>query len=405
MKKLLSIVNKIKQKFKYKKIQKQFKSIDSKVTVDIGASSLKFSDGKNFKSIRASVRPAEETEISIQNNKILVNNQWYIVGEPTTPTGNYTYKYEKPMLDILVLYAINELRKLNKNIGTNVKVNLLLPYSQLSTIPILKSKVSGTYNVNGEEITVLADRVITEGEASKFLIDKLYGTNKSSVCINMGYSTIDNVAFDENNNRIAISTINVGSNMLLSSYLKHFPECPSSSVLCNWFDSNMKLNKTEKLNVEAENEKFINVVWNDLYNSILRLCNKQLTTVYIMGGTANLLGDTIEKVLVPKGYKVVVLKGDLAKYTDLIGAMLLSNIDVEVPTLPKDKVPKEVPEVIEIPRVRKKNNYSLVVQHIQNGLSNDEIVNITSLKIQTVKNYRSKYNREILENNQLELAI
>ena len=67
------------------------------------------------------------------------------------------------MLDILVLYAINELRKSNKNIGTNVKVNLLLPYSQLSTVPILKSKVSGTYNLNGEEITVLADRVITEG--------------------------------------------------------------------------------------------------------------------------------------------------------------------------------------------------------------------------------------------------
>ena len=379
--KLTGIVN----KFRYKKIQRDLQISNTRITFDIGASSIKCSDGKNYVSFISSVRKAIDTEISIQSNKVLVNNQWYIIGESTIPTGNYTYKYEKPLLDVLIIHGINELKKLNKNIGTDVKINLLLPYNQLSTIDNLKSKLNGIYNVDGEEMNILVDRVVTEGEASKYFIDKSYGSNTSNVCINIGYSTTDCVLFDRNNNRQAISTINMGSNILLSNYLKHFPECPSSNVLCSWFDEGFKLTNSEKANVNIENEKYLELLWNDLYNSILRLCNKQNTTIYIMGGTSNLLGDMIEKVLVPKGFKIVLLKDEQAKYSDLIGAMLMTGNNVEVPQ-------KEIKKK-EVKKTTRRSKYPEFVKLIESGLDKDDIIEKLSIAEQTYKNYKVRWKR------------
>lgn len=400
MRMIKNFINKVINKLKYKKIKGDITTSNTKLTFDIGASSIKCSDGKNYISFRSSVRKAKSTEISIQNNKVKVDNQWYIIGENNAPTGNYIYKYMKENLEVLIIHGINELKKINKKIDDDtIVIDVLLPYNQLSTIEKLKAKLNGTYNVDGEKMSIIVDKVLTEGEASKYFIDKTFGTDKSSVCINMGYSTIDCVLFDRNNNRQAISTINIGSNMLLSNYLKYFAECPSSSVLCSWFDEGFKLSNEEDKFINIENEIFLDMVWNDLNNSILRLCNKQNTTIYFMGGTVNLLGDKIEKNLSDKGYRIVVLKDEQAKYSDLIGAMLMSNNAIEVPQKEDKEVKSTAKKEVKKKSTgrRKSKNYSLVVQYIENGLSNQEIVDMTNLKMQTVKNYRCKYKRESRE--------
>ena len=75
------------------------------VYVDLGASSIKMSYNGKFITFRSSVRVASYEEVTFQENKILVDGKWYIIGESATSTGNYKYKFQKENLHVLVIYG------------------------------------------------------------------------------------------------------------------------------------------------------------------------------------------------------------------------------------------------------------------------------------------------------------
>lgn len=81
-------------------------------------------------------------EITIQKNAIKVNNQWYIVRESKSSTGNYEYKYQKEYLEVLVLFGLSMLRDEVNGIGEDLKVNVLLPYDQLHTRKNLENRLN-----------------------------------------------------------------------------------------------------------------------------------------------------------------------------------------------------------------------------------------------------------------------
>ncbi len=84
-------IDKIKQLFKKSDVQEQVSS--DAVYVDLGASSIKMGYKGKFITFRSSVRQATDEEVTFQDNKILVEGKWYIIGESSTPTGNYKFKY------------------------------------------------------------------------------------------------------------------------------------------------------------------------------------------------------------------------------------------------------------------------------------------------------------------------
>ncbi len=106
------------------------------VYVDLGASSIKMSYKGKFITFRSSVRQATDEEVTFQENKILVDGKWYIIGESATPTGNYKFKYMKENLHVLVLYGL-------KLLGFNredAHLHVLLPYNELHTTKELNAK-------------------------------------------------------------------------------------------------------------------------------------------------------------------------------------------------------------------------------------------------------------------------
>ena len=391
MKHLRRIKNKIEdiiRKFKYRKIKK-FNNSNETVFVDLGASSIKMSYKGELITFRSSIRKVyDNNEITIQKNSINVNGQWFIVGESTQPTGNYEYKYEKEHLEILILFGLSIIKEKVKSISNDLKVNILLPYNQIHTKKQLSNRIDGVYQVRNNlhefDLSLTLNKVFVEGETSKVYFEKNYNTGGNTCVVNIGYSTTDIALYNTLNCREKITSINIGTNNLLSQYLK-YTKAPTSSVLNTWLNDGYTFNKEEYKNISMVNEEYIKTLWNDIYNGVIKLSNPGNTNVVFCGGGALLLLNEF-KQSIPREYNIKVLNDIECIYSDLLGMILLSNEKVNIENYECDYEP-------EPPRKNKVSNFDKFKELKEQGYTNEEIIRITNLAPQTIRNYQSKLNK------------
>lgn len=391
MKHLRRIKNKIEdiiRKFKYRKIKK-FNNSNETVFVDLGASSIKMSYKGELITFRSSIRKVyDNNEITIQKNSINVNGQWFIVGESTQPTGNYEYKYEKEHLEILILFGLSMIKDKVKNISNDLKVNILLPYNQIHTKKQLSNKIDGIYqlrnNLHEFDLALTLNKVFVEGETSKVYFEKNYNTGGNTCVVNIGYSTTDIALYNTLNCREQITSINIGTNNLLSQYLK-YTKAPTSSVLNTWLNDGYTFTKEEYKNISMVNQEYIKTLWNDIYNGVIKLSNPGNTSVVFCGGGALLLIDEF-KQSIPREYNIKVLNEIECIYSDVLGMILLSNEKINIENYKCDYEP-------EPPRKSKVSNFEKFKELKEQGYTNEEIIRITNLAPQTIRNYQSKLNK------------
>ena len=391
MKHLRRIKNKIEdiiRKFKYRKIKK-FNNSNETVFVDLGASSIKMSYKGELITFRSSIRKVyDNNEITIQKNSINVNGQWFIVGESTQPTGNYEYKYEKEHLEILILFGLSMIKDKVKNISNDLKVNILLPYNQIHTKKQLSNKIDGIYqlrnNLHEFDLALTLNKVFVEGETSKVYFEKNYNTGGNTCVVNIGYSTTDIALYNTLNCREQITSINIGTNNLLSQYLK-YTKAPTSSVLNTWLNDGYTFTKEEYKNISMVNQEYIKTLWNDIYNGVIKLSNPGNTSVVFCGGGALLLIDEF-KQSIPREYNIKVLNEIECIYSDVLGMILLSNEKINIENYKCDYEP-------EPPRKSKVSNFEKFKELKEQGYTNKEIIRITNLAPQTIRNYQSKLNK------------
>ena len=391
MKHLRRIKNKIEnvlRKFKYKKFKKVNSSNDI-VFVDLGASSIKMSYKGELITFRSSIRKVyNKDEITIQKNAINVNGEWFIVGESTISTGNYEYKYQKEYLEVLILFGLSMIKDKVKSISNDLKVNILLPYNQIHTKKQLSNKIDGIYqlrnNLHEFDLALTLNKVFVEGETSKVYFEKNYNTGGNTCVVNIGYSTTDIALYNTLNCREQITSINIGTNNLLSQYLK-YTKAPTSSILNTWLNDGYNFTKEEHKNISVVNEDYIKTLWNDIYNGVIKLSNPNNTNIVFCGGGALLLLDEF-KQSIPREYNIKVLNDIECIYSDLLGMILLSNEKVSVENYEYDYEP-------EPPRKNKVSNFEKFIELKEQGYTNEEIIRITNLAPQTIRNYQSKLNK------------
>lgn len=393
MKKLLNVVNKIKQKFKYRKISKNIKNSNDTVYVDLGASNIKMSYKGELITFRSSIRKVLiDDEITVQKNAIKVNSNWFIVGESIQPTGNYKYKYEKEYLEVLILFGLSMIREKVDSIGENISVNVLLPFNELSTKKKISVKINGLYEINyinGLGIqefntSLTLGNVYAEGEASKFYIENSKKIDTNLCVINIGFSTTEAILINTLGNRENFISLNIGTNNLLSQYLK-YTKAPTSSVLSSWLNDGYTFSKEEHNKINLVNENYISSIWNDIYNGVIKLSNPMNTTIVFCGGGANLLLDSFKEAI-PREYNIKTLTPLENTYSDLLGMILLSSNNIE---------PTKIKPVEEEPEAPTISNYDRFKELKEKGLDTKEIATITGLAIQTIRNYTCKYNKEL----------
>ncbi|UZP04410.1 hypothetical protein JW813_05225 [Clostridium botulinum] len=376
MKIFKKLINRFKNKFKSNKSNTDVTGKKGKLFVDLGASSIKIAYENKFITFRSSVRKViDMNEITIQRNALKVNGNWFIIGESKVQTGNYKLKCDKPNLDVLICYGI-ELLSQEIEITDNLEVTLLLPYNQIFTKSQFQKKLNNDFVINDKNYKLTLGNIAVEGESSKVYVDEKYMTTGNLIVCNIGYSTIDNCLYNSMGNREIISSINIGTNNLLSNYLRH-TDAPTSSILNSWLCDNYVINSNQEQIKEA-NKEYIELIWNDLYNSIVKLSNPQNTTIVFCGGGSNLLINEFKEVI-PSDYNVITLGNMENVFSDLFGSMVQNNnnsclIELEV----------EVP----------KSNYEKCIELLEKNYSLNDIAEKLGLCYGTVKNYSSRYKND-----------
>lgn len=386
-------IQSIRNKVKYNKIKRNINNTNDTVYLDLGASNIKMSYRGELITFRSSIRKVlVEDEITIQKNAIRCNGYWYIVGESNQPTGNYEYKYQKEYLEVLILFGLSMLKDKVNGIGENLKVNALIPFNELSTKKKLADKINGVYEVNyintlgmqGFNTSITLGNIFVEGEASKVYIEKSLNTKGNLCVVNIGYSTTEAILVNTLGNRENFISINIGTNNLMSQYLK-YTKAPTSSILSSWLNDGYTFSKDEARAIAEVNKQYISMLWNDIYNGVIKLSNPINTSIVFVGGGANLLSDSF-KDAIPKEYNVKVLIPLENSYSDLLGMILLSNDTIE---------PNKINPVEEVPATKKISNYERFRELKEKGLEVKEIATVTGLAIQTLRNYNVKYNKEL----------
>lgn len=393
MRKIKNMINKLMNKVRYNKIKKNINESSDTVFVDLGASSIKMAYKGELVSFRSSIRAVTDTnEVTVQKNAIQVNDEWYIVGESTVATGNYEYKYQKEYLNVLILFGLQLLKEKGIEVSTKLNVNVLLPYTQIHTKEKLSKKIDGTYKLSNNEISLKLNNISVEGESSSIYYKENYKSANKNLCVvNIGYSTTDIALYNSMNCREKVISINLGTNNLLSNYLI-YTKAPTSSILNAWLVDSYQFTKSELESIKKVNKQFIKTIWNDVFNGVIRLANPQNTEVVFVGGGANLLIDEF-KESIDKSYDVKVLSTIENVYSDLLGAMLISNEKVNVVKVEVEEVPqKEVKK--KATRRRKNSKYNEFVILIEKGLNKDEIIEKLNIAEQTYKNYKVIWKKE-----------
>lgn len=281
--------------------------------VDLGSSSVKYYIDGKLGSFISSVRRLENTvEIVDQQNIIKVNGVWYSVGESKTPVSAESRKCKKEHIDIMVLYSLVR----EKTKPGQYNINTLLPYNQLGDKTELRNKIKGQYKVEttlGDKYsyTLDAPQIKCEGQMSYHYIK-----DSSSICtviINIGFFSTD-IAIYKGQEQEEPVTIQTATNLIMNQY-KHKLDAPNTSVLSYRLMNGDKFTRKE----EEENRISIQSVFKGLINDIkvvLRFVPDS-SKIIICGGGAIQYGDMLRDSLEHKN--VVVLRGDDAVYTDVLG--------------------------------------------------------------------------------------
>ena len=333
---LIDKIQSIRNKVRYNKIKRNINNTNDTVYVDLGASNIKMSYRGELITFRSSIRKVlVEDEITVQKNAIRCNGCWYIVGESNQPTGNYEYKYQKEYLEVLILFGLSMLKDKVNGIGENLKVNALVPFNELSTKKKLADKINGVYEVNyintlgmqGFNTSITLGNIFVEGEASKVYIEKSLNTKGNLCVVNIGYSTTEAILVNTLGNRENFISINIGTNNLMSQYLK-YTKASTSSILSSWLNDGYTFSKDEARAIAEVNKQYISTLWNDIYNGVIKLSNPINTSIVFVGGGVNLLLDSF-KDAIPKEYNIKTLIPLENSYSDPLGMILLSNDTIE----------------------------------------------------------------------------
>lgn len=231
-------------------------------------------------------------------------------------------------------------------------------------------------------ISITLGNVFAEGEASKVYIEKNHNTCGNLCVVNIGYSTTEATLVNALGNRENFISLNIGTNNLLSQYLK-YTKAPTSSILSSWLNDGYKFSKEEARSISEVNKTYVSMLWNDIYNGVVRLSNPSNTTVVFCGGGSNLLLESFTDAI-PKEYNIKTLTPLENTYSDLLGMILLSSDNIEA---------TKINPLEEAPAV--KSNYERFIELKEKGLEVKEIATVTGLALQTLRNYQVKYNKEL----------
>ncbi len=327
---LIEKVRGIRNKCRYNKAIKNTDADGTQLFIDIGSSSIKVSIGNEYINFRASIREVtNRNELTIANNVIGVNGRWYVIGENNTPVQNVNLKYQKENLNVLVLYSIKILSEKVKTDLANVQVCTMLPFNQLNTRDKLEKVINGVYNVedlrdNKITINMTLSNVQCEGETSLVYFNSVH-SNKcdNTIVLNIGNSTIDAITFDNvQNARQEVMTINVGTNLLFTNYLKYLSHVPNSSLLGSFLKSaKFKFSKEEQKAIDQENEMYLKSIWYDV-ESLIKKVNQYSCNIIITGGGVMVLHEAIREVLGDR-YNIILPNKEDVIFSDLKGLKLI----------------------------------------------------------------------------------
>lgn len=361
-------IDKIKQLFKKSDAQEDVSN--EAVYVDLGASSIKMSYKGKFITFRSSVRQATDEEVTFQENKILVDGKWYIIGESVTPTGNYKFKYMKDNLNVLILYGL----KLLEFEQDEARLHLLLPYNELGTTKELNSKLRNQYQLHDAKVKLQVTKVYVEGESSKHYISQKLKLKGKNVCVvNIGYSTTDIALFSSQGYREKMVSLSMGTNAIMSEVVGH-TQAPTSSILNSWLVDGYKFTKDEQLKVSSMTSRFLSMIKSDLESTVFKVANPQNLVIVWCGGGSQLLQGEIDKLF--KGYTCKVLDVEDAIYTDLKGMIKLRH-----PTTDEER------------KLSKEEREQKIIDLKRNGHKNSEIAKKLGCSESTVNNFMTKYNK------------
>lgn len=427
VKDLLQAIRKIRNKIKYKKVMKNINNDGTQLFIDLGSSSIKASIGSEYITFRASIREVtNRNELTIANNVICVDGKWYVIGENNTPLQNVNLKCDKDNLNILILYAVKLLSEKYGIDLSNIKVNTMLPFNQLHTVDKLSKVINNNYRVsdlkgNELQVNLITNKVMGEGETSLVYLSEVYNSNKcdNTIVLNFGNSTIDCITMDNiQNARQEVMTINQGTNLLFSSYLKYLPYVSNSSLLGSFLKSGkLKFSKEEEKGIKLENELYLRSIWYDV-ESLIKKVNPYSTNIVVTGGGAMVLYEAIEKRLGDR-YNIILPNKEDVIYSDLKGLKLIcgnsnnyyitshsnneeitigdnnncNNILIKNKSLvTNDQVEKVTSNNI---ATNNKRNFDLFVSLRESGYSLKQIYEnkLLELSYGTLKNYNCKYKK------------
>ncbi|MFR6470902.1 MAG: LuxR C-terminal-related transcriptional regulator [Turicibacter sanguinis] len=364
-------IDKIKQLFNKQKTTINNSNSDI-LYIDLGASSIKMSYKGKFITFRSSVRVASDEEVTFQDNKILVDGKWYIIGESSQPTGTYQYKYMKENLHVLVLYGL----RLLEFEQDEAQLHVLLPYNELGTTQEVKRKLGGVYQLHDTKVKLQVAKVYVEGESSKHYISQKLKLKGKNVCVvNIGYSTTDIALFSSQGYREKMVSLSMGTNAILSE-VAGYTQAPTSSILNSWLVDGYKFTKDEQSHVSGVTSRFLSMIKSDLESTVFKVANPQNLVIVWCGGGSQLVQGEIDKVF--KGYSCKVLDVEDSIYTDLKGMIELhkSVTDEERPLTKEEREQK-------------------IIELKMEGHKNSEIAKKLGCSESTVNNFMTRYNKRV----------
>ena len=362
-------IDKIKQLFNKQKTTINNSNSDI-LYIDLGASSIKMSYKGKFITFRSSVRQATDEEVTFQDNKILVDGKWYIIGESSQPTGTYQYKYMKENLHVLVLYGL----QLLGFVQDEARLHVLLPYNELGTTQELKRKLGGVYQLHDTRVKLQVVKVYVEGESSKHYISQKLKLKGKNVCVvNIGYSTTDIALFSSRGYREKMVSLSMGTNAIMSE-VAGYTQAPTSSILNSWLVDGYKFTKDEQSHVSDVTSRFLSMIKSDLDSTVFKVANPQNLVIVWCGGGSQLVHSEIDKVF--KGYSCKVLDVEDSIYTDLKGM-----IELHKPATDDERV------------LTKEEREQKIVELKAQGYKSKEVAQMLGCSESTVNNFMTKYNK------------
>lgn len=360
-------------KWKYRKVLKQVNS--SNLFVDIGSTSVKMYWNGKMITFKSSVRLVQDMNIITpgMSNWIMCNGQLFIIGESTKSNEVCRYKVDRQHLSALILYGI-KLLGIDKD--SNFQISLLVPYDEVKFKKQLENKINGLYDTNIGQISLTLDKLFIEGESSSVYIKTQYKVDNSIVVLNIGGKTCDTIALNSNGERQHMVSINMGVMSLLANMLK-FTNAPTSSALSNWLNEGYKWTKQEQIHLREVGNEFMENIYNDVVANVLAYMPPN-TKIYCVGGGSLILKESIN--LVFKDYDVKVLDEYESIWSDIFGALLLS--EVELPRIENEED-------------RPKSKYEEFCEMVQEGADKEVIISSLNIALQTYRNYLCKYNKQL----------